>query len=109
MPIDVATRANLTGSGSGTAVLDGRRLSVSGSFEGMRGPVTVARVHQGPAMGIRGPALFDLTVAMTAGGTYSGEFELTAEQIESLRQGRLYIQIHSESAPEGNLWGWLLQ
>jgi hypothetical protein len=25
-----------------------------------------------------------------------------------LRQGRMYLQLHSESAPDGNLWGWLL-
>jgi hypothetical protein len=23
--------------------------------------------------------------------------------------GRFYIQLHSEKAPEGNLWGWLLR
>lgn len=109
MPIEVATRANVTGSGIGSAVLDGRRLSVSGSFSGLQGPATVAHLHEGPAMGIRGVPLFELTVAAAADGTFSGEVELTNEQVEGLRQGRMYIQIHSETAPEGNLWGWLLQ
>ena len=33
---------------------------------------------------------------------------LTAEQIESLKKGRFYVQLSSEKAPDGNLWGWLL-
>ena len=43
------------------------------------------------------------------GGTLTGSIQLTPVQIDDLRRGRLYIQIHSEKAPEGNLWGWLLQ
>ncbi len=108
MPIELATRADVTGSGSGSAVLDGRRLSVSGSFSGLRGPATIARLHEGRATGIRGTAFSELTVATAVKGTFSGEVELSREQVESLRLGRLYIQIHSETAPEGNLWGWLL-
>ncbi len=108
MPIEVATRADVTGSGSGSAVLDGRRLSVSGSFSGLRAPATIARLHEGLATGIRGTAFFELTVATAVKGTFSGEVELSHGQVESLRLGRLYIQIHSETAPEGNLWGWLL-
>ena len=109
MPIEVATRANVTGSGSGSALLDGRRLLVSGSFSGLRGPATAARLHVGPALGIRGTPIFELSVESATAGSFSGEVELTGEQVESLNQGRLYIQIHSETAPEGNLWGWLLQ
>ena len=108
MPIEVATRGLVTGSGSGSAVLEGRQLTLSGSFTGMRGPATVARVHEGPMKGVRGLALFDLTVPSAPEGMFSGELDLTPEQVESLRQGRLYVQINSVSAPDGNLWGWLL-
>jgi hypothetical protein len=34
--------------------------------------------------------------------------QLNKEQLADLAQGKLYIQLHSEKAPEGNLWGWLL-
>ena len=108
MPIDRVMQPNVTGSGSGAARLDGERLFVNGSFSAMHGPATVARVHEGLAMGVRGAALFDLSVVAGVEGTFSGEGELTGEQVESLRAGKLYIQIHSEAAPEGNLWGWLL-
>ena len=52
--------------------------------------------------------MFDLTVTKGTSGTISGTFSLTPVQIEAVRAGRFYIQIHSESAPDGNLWGWLL-
>jgi hypothetical protein len=42
-------------------------------------------------------------------GTLSGSIDLTPEQLQSLRKGQLYLQISSEKAPDGNLWGWLLR
>ena len=60
-------------------------------------------------MGVRGDAISELSVEASVSGTFSGNVELTQEQVQRLRQGRLYIQIHSEAAPEGNLWGWLLE
>jgi len=108
LPLDVQNRAEITGGGSGSAVLDGRRLSVSGSFAGMQGPATVAHLHMGPALGIRGGRVLDLEVEQAVEGSFSGEFELSPEQLQALEDGRLYIQIHSEIAPGGNLWGWLL-
>ena len=109
MPIDLATRVDVTGSGSGSAELNGERLFVRGSFSGLRGPATVVRLHEGAAMGVRGDAISELSVEASVSGTFSGNVELTQEQVQRLRQGRLYIQIHSEAAPEGNLWGWLLE
>jgi hypothetical protein len=59
-------------------------------------------------MGVRGPAIAELTVTSGTSGSVGGEVTLTAAQVEGLRQGRIYLQLHSESAPDGNLWGWLL-
>ena len=107
--IDVAMKANVAGSGSLTAVLAGSRLTVEGKFEGLRGPATVAHIHQGPVTGVRGPAILELIVAKATSGAVSGSFDLTPEQIENLERGRWYVQIHSQKAPDGNLWGWLLK
>ncbi len=107
--IDVAMKANITGSGSLTAVLTGSKLTVNGKFDGMRGPATVAHIHQGPVTGVRGPAILELSVSKAASGAISGSFALTSEQVENLNKGRWYVQIHSEKAPDGNLWGWLLK
>ena len=108
VPIDVTMMSTVAGSGSLTAVLAGKKLTITGTFEGLRSPATIARVHRAPR-GIRGPAMFDLAVSKATSGTVSGSLELTPAQIEDLRNGRFYVQIHSEGAPDGNLWGWLLR
>jgi len=107
--IEAAKRAEITGSGSVSAVLAGAKLSITGTFDGMQSPATLAHVHQGVATGVRGPAIGDLTVSPATSGDVAGTLVLTPQQIESLKKGKLYIQIHSEKAPEGNLWGWLLR
>ena len=85
-----------------------RRLTLRGNFAGLKGAATVARLHQGAVMGVRGPAIADVTVPAATSGTFTAEVTLTAAQVEGLRQGHVYLQIHSETAPDGNLWGWLV-
>jgi hypothetical protein len=109
VPIDIAMQATVAGSGTVSAVLSGARLAVTGSFEGLRSPATTAKLHRSPVRGVRGPAVFDLTVTKTDGtsGTLTGTVELSPVQAADLEKGRLYVQLQSEKAPEGNLWGWL--
>ena len=105
-------RVNVTGKGSATGTLSGRTLSINGTFEGLAAPATLARLHQGIAKGARGAAITDLTITKGASGTLTGSVDLTQPQVEALRQGKLYIQLHSEKgvAPDGsNLWGWFLK
>jgi len=105
-------RANVTGKGVATAVLSGRKLTIAGSFEGLAAPATVAKLHRGVAKGARGNPIADLTVTKAASGMLSGSVDLSADQVESLKQGKLYLQVHSEKgvAPDGsNLWGWFLK
>lgn len=109
VPIDAKMVADTTGRGVASAVLAGSKLTVSGTFEGLRGAATTAQLRRGAATGVRGPAMFDLAVTKATSGAISGSFDLSADQVESLRGGRLYVQIDSEKAPEGNLWGWLLK
>lgn len=108
VPIDAAMRSTISGMGSAKATLNGSTLTIEGTFEGLRTPATIAQIHRGPVTGVRGAAVLDLTISKATSGSIEGSFSLTPEQIESLRKGRLYIQIHSEKAPDGNLWGWLL-
>jgi CHRD domain len=108
VPIDAAMMSRIAGSGSATATLTGKKLTISGNFSGLRSAATDAHIHRG-AKGIRGPSILDLTVSKGTSGSVSGSLDLTAEQIEDLRNNRFYIQINSERAPDGNLWGWLLR
>lgn len=112
VPITGADRAAVTGKGTLTATLNGRTLTVAGTFDGLAAPATVARLHAGVAKGARGPAVGDLTVTKAAAGTIAGTLTLQPAQVEALKQGKLYVQLHSEKgvAPDGsNLWGWLLR
>lgn len=106
---DVAMQKTVTGSGSATATLSGNKLTITGNFEGMPSAATAAKVHRGLTTGVRGSPFLDLTVTKAPKGTISGSFDLTAEQVQYLKQGKLYIQINSERAPDGTLWGWLLK
>ena len=108
VPIDIAMQATVAGSGSATATLKGGTLTIAGTFSGLKTPATVARVHRGPRTAMRGPAIGDLTATAATSGTIGGTIELTKQQIDDLAAGRLYLQLHSEKAPDGNLWGWLL-
>ena len=108
VPIEASTAAATTGRGSATAQLDGTKLMLKGDFSGLKGVATVARVHEGAVTGVRGPAIADFTVPSAPSGTFTADITLTAAQADSVRRGRIYVQIASASAPEGNLWGWLL-
>jgi CHRD domain len=103
-----AFSANVVGTGSVTATLSGMKLTVNGTFDGLASPATAAHLHKSPKPGIRGPALFDLTVTQATKGTITGAFDLTAAQVQEISQNRYYVQLHSEKAPDGNLWGWLM-
>lgn len=108
VPIDLAMASTIAGSGSTTATLKGRTLTITGTFSGLRTPATVARLHRSPNRGMRGAAIADLVATTAPAGEITGSVELTGPQVEDLDKGRLYIQLHSEKAPDGNLWGWLL-
>ena len=108
VPIDIAMQSTIAGSGSVTAILKGTTLTINGTFSGLKTPATVARLHRSPRTAMRGAPIGELTVTAETSGTVSGSIELTKEQIDDLAAGRLYIQLHSQKAPDGNLWGWLL-
>jgi hypothetical protein len=109
VPIDAQLAPVITGVGSVTAVLVGTNLNINGTFEGMHSPATVAHLNQSKMTGVPGVTVGDLMVTKDTHGTVSGSVNLTPAQVEALRKGLLYIQVHSEGAPDGNLWGWLLK
>jgi hypothetical protein len=106
----------VAGIGEAAATLSGKKLSVTGSFEKMAAPPTVAKVGLGLAPGARLDLILDLTLTKSAtstppgtSGTIAGTFDLTPAQLDALKKGKMYIQINSESAPNGHLLGWLLK
>jgi hypothetical protein len=106
-------RANVTGKGSVTATLAGTKLTFSGSFEGLPASATMVQLRRGVVKGARGPVITDLMITKAAAGMITGTATLTAPDVEALKAGRLYIQVHSEKGvPKedgATLWGWLLK
>jgi hypothetical protein len=107
VPITADMQKTVSGSGSVTATLSGRRLTVDGKFSGLRTAATVARLHLAPRAS-RGEAFADLKVSSSTSGTITGAIDLTEPQLQALQKNSVYLQLHSEKAPEGNLWGWLM-
>jgi hypothetical protein len=132
--------------GSATATLNGRKLTVTGTFEKVASKPTEAHLFLGPMTGVRdqGKPLFDLAISkvqsvpappaeparggrggqqaqqqqepqqpaeprMWYSGAIDGTVELTSAQVDALKKGRFYVQVHSESMPSGQLVGWLLK
>ncbi len=106
MPTTPQTVDSITGEGEVLLSLEGNMLTVSGTFEGMSTVATVAHLHNGPPAQ-PGPAVHQLVVTAATGGELSGEIELTDEQVDALRANSLYVQIHSEGNPPGELRGWI--
>ena len=108
LPVTGATAPLTLGSGSFTATLRGNVLTISGKFEGMNSPATVAHIHRAQKAR-RGPVVLNLMVTPAPSGIVTGELTLTMNQVDELRKGWYYIQIHAEKNPDGQLRGWILK
>ena len=106
--IDAAELSKVAGVGSIRAELHGTKLTLEGKFSGLLSRATRAHLDRGAEKGLRGTKMFDLTLTPGTEGTISGTVTLTPTQVNDLRLGRFYVQVDSESAPDGNLWGWIL-
>ncbi len=108
-PVPVpAYTATIVGSGSVTGTVTGNRLAISGTYDGLASPATQAKIYKSPKPGVRGDAILDLKVTGGTSGTITGQFDLTPAQVQEIAASRYYVQLFSEKAPDGNLWGWLM-
>jgi hypothetical protein len=107
LPADAKTRPDLAGTGTVTAVLSGTKLTVNGTFDGLRTNAVSAKLHNGIVAGVRGPAFADLTISKAMTGTITGSADLNPEQLQNLKKGGIYVQIYTERPTDGTLWGWL--
>ncbi len=106
LPVDGRLVQTITGVGGVSANLSGSRLTVSGTFRGLSSPATAAHIHIAPP-GRYGPVAQPLTVTNAAEGSVSGDVQLSSEQVASLTGQSLYVVVHSEDNPAGELRGWL--
>ena len=108
VPVDARTTLTTSGTGSVRAVLIENSLFLTGAFERMSSAAIAAHIHRGRP-GQRGPIAFQLSVSRSSGGVLGGSVRLTDEEVQALRDGAYYIQVHTEGNPGGELRGWILE
>ena len=109
LPADAKTVKELTGTGTATATLAGMKLTVNGSFDGLKTNATIVELRDGGMAGVRGPVVGTLNITKAMKGTITGTADLTTQQVEHLKKGGLYVQIYTEKPADGTLWGWLIR
>lgn len=93
------------GHGSGVIEVDATR-KISGSVTTENVPGTMAHIHEAPP-GENGPVVVPLE--QTDDNTWSvpDGVHLTEDQLETLKEGDLYINVHTEANPGGEVRGQL--
>lgn len=102
------------GWGTVRARLRGADLAVRFSFAGLGSPVNESigiHIHQG-AKGVNGPILFALTdetrlFKYGTAGRGRSRLHLPDEQVAAARAGELYLNVHTNELPAGELRGQL--
>lgn len=110
-PRDASMRNAVAGAGAARVTLRGHSLTITGTFDGFTTPATNVELRQGATVAVRGPAIHALTLTKSANGTsgsFAGTVTLSDAELAGLNVGTIYVQIASASAPDGNVWGWLL-
>ena len=92
------------GSGEVTATFDPatKRLSWTGTYAGLSGPVTAAHFHGPAKAGENAGVLVPVTAASSP---FSGEASLDDAKAADLEAGRLYFNIHTAANPKGEIRG----
>ena len=94
---------NSAGAGSATLVLspDEKTARVALTFSGISGPQTDAHIHGPAAVGVTAPALFPLPL----GPIDDFQINLAPAQVQDLKAGLFYINVHSATFPGGDIRG----
>jgi len=77
-------------------------MSVTGSVDTSGVVGTAAHIHSG-AIGANGPVVVPLTKTTATRWSVPPGTMLTAEQYKSYRAGELYVNVHSELYPNGEM------
>ncbi len=93
------------GHGSGTIEVDAAR-KISGSVTTENVPGTMAHIHEAPP-GENGPVVVPLEQDGDNTWVVPEGVHLTEAQLETLKEGNLYINVHTEENPGGEVRGQL--
>ncbi|HSW82909.1 MAG TPA: CHRD domain-containing protein [Usitatibacter sp.] len=91
---------------TGTAVftIDTDSGAISGTVNTSNIDATVAHIHEGP-VGVLSPVIIPLTKGDNGTWTVPDGTTLTPSQLDSLKNGNLYVNVHTAANPTGEIRG----
>ena len=92
-------------SGRFDATLEGTTLKWTLTFRQLSGPATAAHIHTG-ARGVNGGVLVPICAPCTSGAT--GTATLTTAQIDAIKSGGTYVNVHTAKNPGGEIRGQIV-
>jgi hypothetical protein len=95
-------------SGAGTADVtldtEANKVSWKVTYENLTGDATAAHFHGPAKVGANAPPVVDIS-----GNINEGSADVIADQLQMIREGNTYINIHTEKYPDGEIRGQVLQ
>jgi hypothetical protein len=92
-----------TGSGTARVELDGSVIKWNVTYSGTTGPVTAGHFHGPAAAGANAGVVVPFTGALTS--PIVGQATLTPAQVDQVKQGLWYVNLHTAANPGGELRG----
>ncbi len=94
--------------GSGTADVtldtDANKVSWTITHEGLTGDAAAAHFHGPAKVGENAPPVVDISTNLMEGSA-----DVSAEQLQMIREGNTYLNIHTAQYPDGEIRGQVLQ
>ena len=91
------------GTGSAKVALDGMVLTWTITYSGLTGPVTAGHFHGPAAPGVNAGVVVPFTGSLAS--PITGTATLTAAQVADVKAGLWYINLHTPTAPGGEIRG----
>ena len=92
-----------TGSGTARVELEGSVIKWNVTYSGTTGPVTAGHLHGPAAAGANAGVVVPFTGALTS--PIVGQATLTPAQVDQVKQGLWYVNLHTAANPGGELRG----
>jgi hypothetical protein len=84
-------------------------ISASVSFSGLTAPATASHIHGPGGPGVNAPVLFPFSgVPAATSGSFNGTFAINATQVGYLNSDQLYVNIHTQTFPGGEIRGQIV-
>jgi hypothetical protein len=96
--------SSATGTAEVTVDTDTNTVIWTVTYDGLSGEATAAHIHGPATEGENAPPVIDMS-----SGIMEGSGEITADQITELKDGKYYVNIHTDAYPDGEIRGQLTE